>query len=261
MAFFRPPGPGETKNRRVGSLCVELKGRPLAPGRASGSVVLGLGTARGGSTPAREIVRAVPSDVWATWMPESTAVRAVVVTGDSSTRRPDLGLPAVGGIEPDLLREGDRADVDGDRGSVGLRGVTETPVVTAFLERDDGRVLLLRRSGEVRTFQGRWAGVSGYLEVASALEQARTEVREETGIPSEELTLRTEGRAVRVRHEDRVFVVHPFLFHVRSPKVRLDREHTEAEWVDAAEIPRRATVPKLEEAWEAVARRRALGKS
>ncbi|ELK44964.1 translation initiation factor aIF-2B subunit alpha, partial [Haloferax sp. BAB-2207] len=36
-------------------------------------------------------------------------------------------------------------------------------VVTVFL-RHDGRVLLTRRSDAVGTYQGRWAGVSGYVE-------------------------------------------------------------------------------------------------
>lgn len=240
---------------------VILRGRALSPGRGSGFVTLSGELQDAGAVPPRDLVLAFASTGWQAWRRGRDNIRAVVVTGAGGVPRQDVPTPAVGGIDPELLREGDRAEVDGDRGTVELPGVSETPVVTAFLRRDDGRVLLLRRSAEVRTFQGRWAGVSGYLEAATALEQARTEVLEETGIPASELDLAAEGELVRAREGNQVFVVHPFLFRVVAPEVRLDREHVEAEWVDAAEIAKRRTVPKLEEAWESVTRRAALGKS
>ena len=52
---------------------------------------------------------------------------------------------------------------------------------TCVLQHED-RVLLLPRSQEVRTHQGKWAGVSGSIEAASPLDQAVQEIREETGL-------------------------------------------------------------------------------
>ncbi len=240
---------------------VILRGRPLSPGRESGSVTLSDEREEPEHVPKEVLVLALASARWPDWRRPPENIRAVIVTGPGAEPRPDVPVPAVGDIDPDLLRKGDRVEVDGARGTLELLGVSETPVVTAFLRRDDGRVLLLRRSAEVRTFRGRWAGVSGYLESPTALEQARTEVREETGIPPSDLVLAAEGELVRAREGNQIFVVHPFLFRVGAPEVRLDREHVEAEWVDAAEIARRQTVPKLVEAWESVVRRAALGKS
>ena len=54
-------------------------------------------------------------------------------------------------------------------------------IVTCFL-RHEGLVLLLKRSGRVRTHRTKWAGVSGSIEAATPLEQAIREIREETGV-------------------------------------------------------------------------------
>lgn len=121
-------------------------------------------------------------------------------------------------------------------------------VVTAFLRFQD-RILLLRRSGEVGTYQGRWAGVSGYLEKRkSPLEQVRREIREETGLTARQLRFVAEGEPIEVPAPefDTCWVVHPFLFDIKDPKaIRLDREHEEQIWLRPEEVATFATVPSL----------------
>ncbi|MEE9285842.1 MAG: NUDIX domain-containing protein [Dehalococcoidia bacterium] len=130
-------------------------------------------------------------------------------------------------------------------------------VVTSFLLRRDGekeRVLLLRRSDRVGSFPGRWAGVSGYLEMA-APHQALTEIREETGLGESDVVLVSRGRPVRAPDpvNDCVWVVHPFLFLVVRPhQVRLDWEHTECRWVRPSSLERFDTVPTLRQALDRV---------
>lgn len=53
------------------------------------------------------------------------------------------------------------------------------PVVTAFVQRGDGRVLVVRRSSQVSTYQGMWGGVSGGVEASdtSLADRAFAEVR------------------------------------------------------------------------------------
>jgi len=160
--------------------------------------------------------------------------------------------PVIAGIDLDLLREGERVEVDGRSGSVKVEGLSEAPVVTVFLERKDGRVLLLKRSGRVGSFRGRWAGVSGFLEDPTPLAQALREVREETRLEATDLEVVEEGRPVYARDADRLYIVHPFRVRTRRTRVTLDWEHTESEWVDPAEIRRRPTVPKLDRAWDHV---------
>jgi len=123
-------------------------------------------------------------------------------------------------------------------------------VVTAFL-RHQGRILLVRRSGAVGTYRGRWSAISGYLERAP-LDQALTEIREETGLAPEQVHLVAKGRPVEFSDAQLGvrWRVHPFLFEVDEPgAVTLDWENLELRWVDPAELGDYPTVPALAEAY------------
>ena len=195
--------------------------------------------------------------VGAPWWPPTPwcvpAPAGAVIDRSSAGPESRSRIPLVGALPPDLFREGEPIDVDGDRGCVTLPGVREIPVVTAFLTRSDGRLLLLRRSDKVGSFRGQWAGVSGFLEDLTAELQVRREIREETGLGEDDAVLEREGRPVYARDGTTVYTVHPFRFRTERTEVRLDWEHTDSEWVDPAEILRRPTVPNLERAWRAVA--------
>ena len=130
-------------------------------------------------------------------------------------------------------------------------------VVTCFLERE-GKIMLLRRSERVGTYQGRWAGVSGYVEEdRKPLEQAWTEVKEETGLDVGDVEIVREGQPLEVVDAElgREWIVHPFRFKVLKPKkIKIDWEHTEAKWIGPEDIAQHKTVPKLLEAWQQVSR-------
>jgi len=122
-------------------------------------------------------------------------------------------------------------------------------VVSCFLE-SDGRILLLRRSGRVGTYQGRWAAISGYIE-KTADEQALTEIAEETGLSGRDIELIRRGQPLEVRDEKLGirWLVHPYLFRVKERgQVSIDWEHEEAKWLDPKEIDNYPTVPSLKEA-------------
>ena len=129
----------------------------------------------------------------------------------------------------------------------------EKHVVTCFLE-SDGEVMILRRSEQVGTYQGRWAGVSGYIE-KSADEQALVEIREETGLAEEDLTLIKKGEPLVAKDEALgvKWVVHPYLFAIKDRgKIKIDWEHKEARWITPEEIGNYSTVPMLKETLERV---------
>lgn len=127
-------------------------------------------------------------------------------------------------------------------------------VVTSFIQ-SNLRILLLRRSQKVGTYQGRWAGVSGYLELGeNPLDRAKIEIQEELGLGSDQITFVRSGQPLRVLDEenDTVWIVHPFLFETQEQNVRLDWEHTEHEWVNPDNVRAYETVPRLKEAFERV---------
>jgi len=130
----------------------------------------------------------------------------------------------------------------------------EKHVVTCFLEHDH-QILILRRSKKVGTYRRAWAGVSGYLETDEPLEQAYTEIREETGLFKSSVKLIKQGNPIEVidKSINRKWIVHPFLFHVTDPdRLRIDWEHTEFKWIKPDELTRYKTVPGLKKALDAV---------
>ena len=99
------------------------------------------------------------------------------------------------------------------------------------------------------TYQGRWAGVSGYIE-KTADEQVLTEISEETGLGEADIKLMKKGKPLVIKDEKLgvKWVVHPYLFQIEDrDKIKIDWEHKEARWIDPKDIARYQTVPKLKE--------------
>ena len=134
-------------------------------------------------------------------------------------------------------------------GSEAENNLEEKHVVTCFLEHGN-EILILRRSHKVGTYKRSWAGVSGYIET-NDLAQAFTEISEETDLYKNDLKLIKQGKLLDVvdRTLNRKWVVHPFLFHVKSPeKIKTDWEHTEMKWIKPEDLDKYKTVPGLKEA-------------
>ncbi|SEW17661.1 NUDIX domain-containing protein [Natrinema salifodinae] len=131
-------------------------------------------------------------------------------------------------------------------------------VITAFL-RNRGEVLLLRRSDAVGTYAGQWGAVSGFAE-GQPDDQARIEIREETGLADDDVSLVRSGRPIEFADPDlgREWVVHPYLFDCETREIDLSEEHDAFEWVAPTETldavgEDRETVPELWTAYERVA--------
>ena len=122
----------------------------------------------------------------------------------------------------------------------------ERSVVTGFL-RNAGDVLLLGRSDDVGSYQGKWAAVSGFAE-GDPDTQIEQEIREETGIdPESDCQLITAGDSFEVVDEDinRRWRIYPYLFDCSRRAVKTDWESAAFEWVSPTAILDRETVPDL----------------
>jgi len=134
-----------------------------------------------------------------------------------------------------------------------IDNLKERHVVTCFLE-SKGKILLLRRSQQVGSYQGKWAGVSGYVE-SPPEEQALIEINEEVSLVSDDIQLLKTGEPVVIDDEElgTRWVVHPFLFHVTNPeKMKIDWEHREYKWINPVDIDKYDTVPGLKNTLERV---------
>ena len=123
-------------------------------------------------------------------------------------------------------------------------------VVTAFL-RAGGNILLVQRSAKTRTYQRRWAGISGYLEDPTPLQQALREIREETGLDETTVHLARAGKPLEIPAPELAtcWIVHPFVFDIDAPdRIRLDWENTALRWVLPDQLPTYPTVPGLAQA-------------
>ncbi len=131
----------------------------------------------------------------------------------------------------------------------------EQKVVTCFLVFE-GKVLLLKRSQRVGSYQGRWAGVAGYIEgQRSPEEQGLIEILEETSLPAAAVRLARSGEILAVEDPalNTRWLVHPLKWDVLSlDGFGLDWEHTECQWFNSNEIQGLETVPGLYFAWESV---------
>ncbi len=132
-----------------------------------------------------------------------------------------------------------------------------THVVTNFLHRTDitpNKILLVRRSQRVGSYQNHWAGVSGFVEQdVTPEEQAYTEIREETGLQRDQVRLLQRGAVVEYIDPaiNRHWYIHPFLFEVLTPDaVKTDWEATEMRWIEPSELGQYETVPKLQEVYD-----------
>ena len=113
----------------------------------------------------------------------------------------------------------------------------------------------MRRSEQVGSYPGRWAGVSGYIEEKTADEQALVEIAEETSLFEEDIELLKKGEPLPVEDERlRVrWVVHPYLFHIKDRnKIKTDWEHKETRWIKPENIDNYETVPLLKETLDRV---------
>ncbi len=152
-------------------------------------------------------------------------------------------VPMVDSIDLSLLREGDECIVDGSSGTIELPDVKEINVVSCVI-KDGERILFLRRSSKVGTFQGYWSAVSGFIEAdETPLETAIKEVREETTIVSKPTKA---GEPFKARDKDIVWTIHPFLFEEKNCSIQIDWEHTEYKWVCVDETVSYQCVPGLD---------------
>jgi len=83
----------------------------------------------------------------------------------------------------------------------------------------------------------------------TTLERAKTEIFEELGVNENELVLEKESKKIRVvskQYKNHEWVIFPFLFSVKDPKINLNWENSEYEWVNADNITEYKTVPNLD---------------
>jgi len=95
-----------------------------------------------------------------------------------------------------------------------------------------------------------WAGISGIIEGnEDPLYRAKREILEETSIPENQITLLRTASEIRIdspQYANHEWLIFPFLFSVKEPKIVLNWENSEYKWTTPSEIIKYKTVPSLE---------------
>jgi len=126
-------------------------------------------------------------------------------------------------------------------------------IASSIIMNSEGKILIMKRSDKVRTYKGMWGVAAGYIEEdETPLETAYKEIREETGIEGEYLTLLKQFEPVEINdiYEDKNYnwIIYGFLFKSKKKdKVNIDWEHTEWRWIAPSEIKNYKTAPHLKD--------------
>ena len=124
-----------------------------------------------------------------------------------------------------------------------------TNIVTSFLKNQD-KILILKRSQNVKSMKGLWSGVSGVIEnQENPLKRAEIEIFEEIGIRTNEIKLLKSGDELDIispQYKNHKWHVFPFLFDAKKTEIKLNWENSDYKWIEIGELEKFETVPNLE---------------
>ena len=124
-----------------------------------------------------------------------------------------------------------------------------TIIVTSFLKNQD-KILILKRSQNVKSMKGLWSGVSGVIEnQENPLKRAEIEIFEEIGIRTNEIKLLKSGDELDIispQYKNHKWHVFPFLFDTKKTEIKLNWENSDYKWIEIGELEKFETVPNLE---------------
>jgi len=104
--------------------------------------------------------------------------------------------------------------------------------------RYGSKILLVKRSSNLRLYPNYWNGISGFMDDGKgAAEKAKMELKEETGIGEKDVVSVKEGEVFKQdgSEYDKTWIVHPVLIDVKTDKVKLNWEAEDYRWVTLGE--------------------------
>jgi 8-oxo-dGTP pyrophosphatase MutT (NUDIX family) len=125
----------------------------------------------------------------------------------------------------------------------------KTKIVTSFIKNSE-KILILKRSEEVKSMKSLWAGISGIIEnKEEPIKRAEIEIFEEVGIKKSEIRLIKAGEKILIespQYENHQWEVYPFLFYTTSIEIKLNWENSDSKWINVNELNNFETVPSLD---------------
>ena len=123
------------------------------------------------------------------------------------------------------------------------------PVVNCVLIHE-GKILFVKRSGDLNFYPNVWNGISGFLDDEKSFgEKVKEEIAEEVGITEENIISIRRGE---IFHQDepnygKTWIVHPVLVEVKTSAVTLDWEAQRHRWLSVSEVKVLDLLPGFDE--------------
>ena len=134
-------------------------------------------------------------------------------------------------------------------GQVDFTNIRYAPVVNCVLFHE-GKILLVKRSGDLKFYPNVWNGISGFLDDEKGFdEKVKEEIAEEVGVTEENIISIRRGE---IFHQDeprygKTWIVHPVLVEVKTSAVTLDWEAQRYYWLSANEAKALDLLPGFDE--------------
>lgn len=139
-------------------------------------------------------------------------------------------------------------------GQTDYANVRRAPVINCVVRNKD-KILLVKRSSELKFYPNYWNGISGFIDdERSVVEKVKDEINEETGIGEKDIISIEEGKVFEQDEPryNKTWIVHPVLVEVKTDKVKLDWEAEDYKWVLPNEAKKYNLLPGFEEVLEAL---------
>jgi NADH pyrophosphatase NudC (nudix superfamily) len=130
-------------------------------------------------------------------------------------------------------------------GQIDYTNVRYCPVFNSVATYND-KILMLKRSSELRLYPGLWSGVSGFLDDHHSLEEKiAEEFYEELSVNAKDIALIQRGKVI-VRESqkyNKTWIILTAHVTLKSDKIKLDWEAEKAEWFKHSDLAMLETVP------------------
>lgn len=140
-------------------------------------------------------------------------------------------------------------------GRINYSNSDTAPVIVIFIKYKD-KIILLKRSDKVRTYQGKWNTVAGYLDEMKPInEKILQELREELKIKKSNILSIRLGEPYTFKdvkvEVNKTWIVHPILIELKKkPEIKLDWEHIKYQWIKPGGLKNFETVPDLSKSFD-----------
>lgn len=122
-------------------------------------------------------------------------------------------------------------------GQIDYTNIRRAPVLNSVVHYGN-KILLVKRSSNLRLYPNYWNGISGFLDDEKSIpEKAKSELKEETGIGEKDVVSLKEGTVFELdaSEYDKTWIVHPVLIDVKTDNVKLNWEAEDYKWVTLEE--------------------------